>query len=342
MRTILFLSKSLILSASISFLFACSQKSVSTSASQLAAKVNKGEISVHQVNFASQGLSLAPDQLVAARKSIVDKLVEQEIVVQQAIADQLDRDPEVLQRLDASRREILARSYVEKMASKVERPQPDEIEAFFKEKPELFSGRKIFRANQIVIDGRPSRWNEMVPELGQAKSLASATAILQKFKLDLPVIRNATMASESLPIELLPAFEKLTVGEVAVYPQGQQIVIAEILEIKPAAVTQTQAGPVIEQFIMNRHRSDIIKGELKRLKASAQVAYLGEFAQTNKTTQATSPSQAGSASGPSVDAAPSANLTAQEPVPNLSGSNAAKLNEAVNDEVSKGIKGAVK
>ena len=76
--------------------------------------------------------------------------------------------------------------------------------------------------------------------------------MLKKNAVDIPVTNNVVKASEALPIDLLPAFEKVKLGEVVIYPNGQQVIVAEIIEIKDAPVSQAQAGPVIEQFIMNQ------------------------------------------------------------------------------------------
>lgn len=259
-------------------LVGCDKASDDAAPNQLAAKVNKGEISIHQVNFALQGQPLTAEQMPLARKETIDRLVEQEIVVQQALNDKLDREPETLQRLEAARREILSRSYFEKIAAKVQKPEAAEIEEFFQKRPQLFANRKIYRSNEIAISRRPANWPELVKQLDGAKTLAEANALLKKSNIDIPVVSNVVKATEALPIDLLAAFDKVKVGEVVIYPSGQQVIIAEIVDIKEAPVTQAQAGPVIEQFIVNQRRSEALKNELKRLKDSSQVALLGEFA----------------------------------------------------------------
>ena len=86
-------------------------------ASQVAAKVNKGEISVHQINYVLQRQpGLKQEQAEEASKTALEKLIDQELAVQRATEMKLDRDPRVVQAIEAARRDILARFYLEKVA----------------------------------------------------------------------------------------------------------------------------------------------------------------------------------------------------------------------------------
>ena len=58
----------------------------------------------------------------------------------------LDRDPRVVQQLEAVRREVLARAYVEKVGEAAAKPTPEEIKKYYDEKPALFSDRRRSRA----------------------------------------------------------------------------------------------------------------------------------------------------------------------------------------------------
>lgn len=82
-------------------------------ASQVVAKVNGTELTVHQVNVALQRIpNLDPEQSRAASLQVVRNLVDQELAVQQALADKLDRDTAVVQAIDAARRQILAEAWM--------------------------------------------------------------------------------------------------------------------------------------------------------------------------------------------------------------------------------------
>ena len=84
---------------------------------EAAAKVNKEEITVHQINFVLQRQGNVPaDQVPAVSKRILESLIDQEVAIQQATEEKLDRDPKVVMAIEAAKREIIARAYADRIA----------------------------------------------------------------------------------------------------------------------------------------------------------------------------------------------------------------------------------
>src|SRR5687768_423516 len=101
----------LTLAAGGALLVGCGDKKDKT-ASQTAAKVNKDEVTVHQINFVlQQQRNLRPEQADAASRQILERLIDQQLALQKGDDLKVDRDPRVVQQLEAARREILARAY---------------------------------------------------------------------------------------------------------------------------------------------------------------------------------------------------------------------------------------
>src|SRR5690554_3943773 len=115
------------------------------SSSQTAAKVNGDEITVHQINTelrrTMRGNPAEPSNPEAANKRILESLIDQTLLVQQAKEAKLDRDPQVLEQLEASRRQILAQAYIDRQVA-ANPPTQEEIKAFFTKNPDLFEHRK--------------------------------------------------------------------------------------------------------------------------------------------------------------------------------------------------------
>jgi len=98
------------------------------SPSQTAAKVNKEEITVHQINLVlGQQRAASPGQAASAASVALERLIDQELALQKASDQKLDRDPRVMQQIDAARREIISRAYVEKIGEGGPKPTPAEI-----------------------------------------------------------------------------------------------------------------------------------------------------------------------------------------------------------------------
>lgn len=150
----------------------CGKSEGKKAATQVAAKVNKEEISVHQINnVLSRSNNIPPEQAKAASRQILDKLVDQELMVQQAIEKKLDRDPKVMQVLEGARREILSRAYADQIMANASKPSADEIRSFYAGHPELFSQRRIFNLQEIAVTAGPETYDALREEVARAKSL---------------------------------------------------------------------------------------------------------------------------------------------------------------------------
>ena len=82
-------------------------------ATQVAAKVNAEEITVHQVNnILARNPNVKPEAAGEAKREILNRLIDQQLAKQEAIEAKLDRSPNVMQAIEAARSEILARAHL--------------------------------------------------------------------------------------------------------------------------------------------------------------------------------------------------------------------------------------
>ena len=209
---------------------------------------------------------------------MLNRLVEQEGIVQEALNKKTDREPNVQQQLEAARREVLVRNYLQKIASSVSPPDPLEVEKFFSEKPFLFQNRKVYKFAEISLPGVPIAWKEIEKALIPAKSITEASAILKSKSIDLPIVQNVVRGSEELPMDLIQKISTLKDGEVIIYPRPPGIAIAQIMNSTDAPVDQAKAKPLIERFLNNQARTEAVQAEIKRIKEASKVTLMGEFA----------------------------------------------------------------
>ena len=101
---------------------------------QTAAKVNKEEITVSQINqVLGQQRALPAEQAASAAGVALERLIDQELALQKASDQKLDREPRVMQQIEAARREIISRAYVEKIGEGAPKPTPGRDQGLLRE-----------------------------------------------------------------------------------------------------------------------------------------------------------------------------------------------------------------
>jgi EpsD family peptidyl-prolyl cis-trans isomerase len=247
-------------------------------ASQTAAKVNKEEITVHQINFVlQQQRGLAPDQAASASKQVLERLIDQELALQKAQDQKLDRDPRVVQQLEASRREIIARAYAEKIAAGAPKPSPAEIKAYYEAHPALFKERRIYNLQELAIQANPGQVAEIQAKLAAAKDLPDFVNYLKSADLKYGA-NQAVRAAEQLPLNTVDKFAQMKDGQTVFTrtPTGAQVVVIAGSRSQP--VDETSATPAIEQFLWNERKRKVVEDDVKAMRGAGKIEYVGDYA----------------------------------------------------------------
>lgn len=291
--------------ASLLLLSACGEHK--GSASQVVAKVNKEEISVHQVNAVLARAGNVPDeQRKAAGKQVLDRLIEQELLVQKSKETKLDRDPGVLQALESARKEILSRAYLEKLAAAIPHPTAEEMHTYYTQHPELFSERRIFSFNEIEAVGGDNVAKGLQSQPEKIKSLSDVIDWLKQQNIEFKT-GSVTRAAEQMPLELLPRFNQLKDGQVAIVPSANNhVMILQLAASKAAPMDEKAATPFIDQYLFKQRVSERVGKETQDLRAAAKIEYLGEFAQAKTEASKASTTPAAKAPATATAATPEA------------------------------------
>ncbi len=281
-------------------LSACGAKDDKKPATQIAAKVNSEEISVHQINFvlSRSGITgITPEQAPKLRREILEKLIDQQLAVEQAVEKKLDRSPDVLMALEAARREILARAYAEQLSSTLSKPTADEIKKYYAEHPPLFAERRIYNVQEIVLPASPAVVAPLREMLSAGKSTDEIARWLREKDIKFAA-GNVARPAEQIPLELLPKMNALKEGQGLIVENAQNITLIRMLASQPAPVTEATATPRIQQFLGNQRAAEAVIQDLKQIKSKAKITYQGEFASADGGPAAVAPAPA-----PAADAA---------------------------------------
>lgn len=275
---------------------------------QVAAKVNGTELTVSQVNFVLQRIpNLDKNQSKAASLEVVRNLVDQEVLMQKAMADKLDRDPLVVQALDASRRQLLAEAYMSRKLGTPAEPSNTEVTNFFEQHPELFAQRKIYRLQEMVIKAPKEKHDAIRAQLAAAKTLNDFAAWLKAENYPVKLGQGVKPA-EQLPQAMLPQLAKMTNGQAMVVNVPDGLMVIALADSQTQPVTLEQAKPAIARLLQTQARQKAAKAELDALKAAAKIEYVGEFVDAGKEVAA-APPPAKPTAAPAKDAMPAAPAT---------------------------------
>jgi len=264
--------------AGATLLAGCGDKKKEKPATQTAAKVNKEEITVHQINFIlGQQRALAPEQAASASRVVLERLIDQELALQKAADQKLDRDPRVVQQIDAARREIIARAYLEKIGGGAPKPTPAEVTAYYEAHPALFKERRVYSLQEVSIEAAPEQVTDLKSRLSEAKSFADFVTYLKASNIRFSG-NEAVRGAEQLPLASVDQFAKMKDGQAMfnARPGGAQVIHLAASRAQP--VTLQQATPAIEQFLLNERKRKLIADDMQALRSAAKIEYAGDFA----------------------------------------------------------------
>lgn len=275
----------LLLIGSSVVLTSCGKKDEATSKksdTQVVAMVNGDEITIHQVNFQLQRMGqMSEAQGKAAAKQVLARLVEMQLLKQKAIETKLDKDPAVLQAMESSKDQMLAQAYLEKLLSKTPKTSTAEIDTFYKEHPELFENRRVFRLQELVVSVNKDKFAETETSLKGIKGINEIATWLKDKNLPFTINSNVK-AAEQLPLELLKKLQVLKDGEVLIVTTATGLNVVHIAASQVVPITRAKATPVIEQYFFNLNKTKLAKQEMLALNEKAKIEFVGAFKDMKK------------------------------------------------------------
>jgi len=287
----------------------CGDKSKSEGkASQAAARVNGAEITVHQINqVLERQQGLRPEQADAAGRQVLEGLIDQQLAVAKAEEQKLDRDPQVMAVLEATRRNILARTYIEKASvAGTTPPTGDEIRKYFDAKPALFAQRKVYALQEFTVPASPEQSKVLIEKLKTLHSANDYAQAIQAAGLKFTT-NQVTQGAEGLPMPIIEPLSKVGNGESLFLTAKDGFKALLVLASKDQPVTFEQAKPAIEQYLTVERRREFAQKAMKDMRTAAKIEYIGKFGEKAASGAAgASGAEAASAVSPMAPIAPSA------------------------------------
>lgn len=255
------------------FVSACSSKA-EQKPGQALASVNGEEITVMQLNDELSRSNAPATQQEAARKQALEALIDRQLLIGEAAKEKVDRDPRVVQAIERARSVILAQAYMQKRLGSPAKPTAAEVEAYYSQNPQFFAQRKHFDMREIVLPTREVT-DELKAVMDKTRSLDDVAAWLDQHKVKYQKAQLSRSGSE-LPPELSAKLLALAKGQLFIVREGERSMLVTIADIRPAPVELDAARPQIEQYLVAKKGKEAAEEEVKRLRASAKIAYINQ------------------------------------------------------------------
>lgn len=261
---------------------------------QSIASVNGEEITVLQLNDELARANI-PQGQTAPTKQLLESLIDRQLLVNEAIKEKIDRDPQVMQALERTKALVLAQSYLQKRIGTQTPPTKSDIEEYYGKHPELFSQRKVFEMRQLVIATKDAT-SALSSAMDAMKSLEDVAAWLDAQQIKF-ARAQASRSSTDLPPELVKKLLEMSKGQLFIVREGERTLLVALTDVKDAPVSLDATAQQIGQFLLNKKNKDATDAELARLRAAAKIEYLNK-------NDAPSASASASASASSAASAP--------------------------------------
>ena len=276
--------KTLLATAVLATLTACGNSGGDKN-SQSIVRVNDDEITVHQVNFQMQRMQVTEKNKDAMAKQVISGLIDRQLLVQEALKTELDRNPQVMQALEESKQQLLAKAYLESKVANVAKPTDAEIADYRNKHPELFENRKLYAIEELTFTLDAALNGELDGLSDSAKTLDEVIAWLDAKQVKYG--RNkVARAAEALPSGLLAKFSQLNNGELLFVHGPNGYSVARLLETKSQPIGMDDAKPIIARILVNEKQKSLASSEMARLRQASKIVYTDKKFETNQ--QATS------------------------------------------------------
>ena len=233
---------------------------------------------MHQINQNLPRLNNpSEEQAKSVSRQVLDRLVDQQLLIQKAMEQKLDRDPQVMTSIENARREILSRAYMERVLASAPRVSAEDVRSYYAEHPELFRERRVYRLEEIILSLTPEQDRKLREALPSMKTLRDVAGYAKANGLSARA-NGVVRSAEQLPLAVAARLHKVKDGEIIALPGSGGMAVVQVVQSQVQPLDEARAAPLIEQFIQNKARMEIAQTEIKHLRGAARIEYVGDFA----------------------------------------------------------------
>ena len=235
----------------------------------IAAKVNDHIISAKDVLIALEKLpeKIKEQPLPSIYPKLINELINQHLIAQQAYKEKLDQNKKVLSELNKSKEQIMAKFWLKNFLDK--QAKKKNIEAFYKNYLKKFKVSKEFNASHILVKEKKTA-SEIIKKLNNKSNF---TDLAKQFSIG-PSGKNGGNLNWFSPGQMVQSFEEATFalnkGQITQKPVQTKfgfhiIILNDVRESKPKKLSE------IEQQIIKIIKKNSLLDLEKKLKKNQKI-----------------------------------------------------------------------
>jgi EpsD family peptidyl-prolyl cis-trans isomerase len=254
------------LAALATLLAGCHQAAVAKRDGEVVASVNGDAIT-------RSDLDRAVEAAGADTATAMESLIDQELLVQRALASQLDRDPTVAQEIERARRQILAHTYIERSVLPHTQISAADKTEYYRSNPDLFAQRRTYRTLTFSIPRA-----ELTPTLRNAldrvRSAIQVRELLNRHHIPFEAV-EITRPAEEIPMDILPQLAHAGTGDVLIAspPQQARALLICVVGVQDSPVDFEHATTSIGQHLADVRNREVLAQYLRRARSLASISY---------------------------------------------------------------------
>ena len=213
-----------------------------------------------------------PKLVTKARNAVIEQLIAQRLIVQEAKREKLDKSQPYLLAQRRAEGEILANLLTQRVLQGLRTADDAAIDKYIADNPTKFADRIVFQTEQI-------RAPVAAIDPASFKDLHSLEAIIAKYQAMGIKVSRTNGSVDSLM--LLPAatrkLSQLPVGEPFIQTDGGSLVVAVITNVSKEPLSGQQARTAAANYITQQNGAVTLQRQYDALRKSAQIRYKAGF-----------------------------------------------------------------
>ncbi|NWK79430.1 EpsD family peptidyl-prolyl cis-trans isomerase [Aquitalea sp. LB_tupeE] len=261
----------------VPLLSACNQ-SHQNDATQVVAKVDGVEITVHQLNYLMAKLSA--EGKTPNKKDVLDDLINQQLLINQAIKNKVDQDPNVLMQVEMSKRQIYSQDSIARIVKGVSAPELADVKKYYEQHAEQFSNRTKYKFHAFLFSN-VKNFDSFSADLEKSTTIEQTQKVLADAAVKFDE-RDIEVSTELLPSEMLAQLTKMKVGDIKVIRTQAGYELDQLMSRQITPLDFAQSIDLIKSKIGAERVREKIDTELKDYRKQAKIEYVDSSATVGK------------------------------------------------------------